>query len=129
MEGMRPPLTSLTIMWWLMMVAMMLPSATPALLLYSRVRQVRRADAGVAQTWVFLSGYLAAWGLFAIAAALAQSRLTDSSMALHSSAAQAGLLIVAGLYQLSPFKAVCIWKCRSPTHSSAATGDPVGMAQ
>lgn len=114
MEGMQPPLTALILMWWLMMVAMMLPSATPALLLYARVRQMRGADAAVAQTWVFLSGYLAAWGLFSIAAALAQSRLTDSSMALRNSGAQAGLLVLAGIYQLSPFKTACINQCRSP---------------
>lgn len=114
MEAMEPPLTALIAMWWLMMMAMMLPSATPALLLYSRVRETRGADSAVVQTWVFLSGYLAAWGLFSIAAALAQSLLTDSSMALRSSAAQAGLLVLAGVYQLSPLKAACINQCRSP---------------
>jgi predicted metal-binding membrane protein len=60
-------------MWWLMMLAMMLPSATPAILLYARVRKARSGDAAIAQTWVFMAGYLAVWLLFSIAAALFQS--------------------------------------------------------
>jgi len=115
MAGMSaPPLSALIVMWWLMMVAMMLPSATPALLLYAQVRQIRSRDADIAATWVFLAGYLAVWLLFSIAAAVAQSLLAGPSMALANHAAQASVLIAAGLYQLSPFKGACISLCRSP---------------
>jgi predicted metal-binding membrane protein len=114
MTMMEPPLTAIIAMWWLMMLAMMLPSATPAILLYARVRQTRAGDASIAQTWVFLVGYLAVWLLFSIVAASVQSLATDSSMALRSRAAQGAVLVAVGLYQLSPLKTACVSQCRSP---------------
>jgi predicted metal-binding membrane protein len=115
MAAMRePPLGALVLMWWLMMVAMMLPSAAPAMLLYARVREMRGDDAAVAQTWVFLAGYLLVWLLFSIAAAAAQNLLTGPSMALDSRVAQGAFLLFAGLYQLSPLKSACLRQCRSP---------------
>ena len=114
MTMMEPPLTAIIAMWWLMMLAMMLPSATPAILLYARVRQTRAGDASIAQTWVFLVGYLAVWLLFSIVAASVQSLITDSSMALRSRAAQGAVLVAVGLYQLSPLKSACVSQCRSP---------------
>jgi predicted metal-binding membrane protein len=97
-----------------MMVAMMLPSATPAILLYARVRHSRRGDAAIAEPWVFLAGYLAVWLLFSIAVAITQRALTGSSMALQGNSAQALVLIGAGAYQLSPMKSACVSQCRSP---------------
>ena len=115
MTMMEPPLTAIIIaMWWLMMLAMMLPSATPAIVLYARVRQTRAGDASIAQTWAFLVGYLAVWLLFSIVAASVQSLATDSSMALRSRAAQGAVLVAVGLYQLSPLKTACVSQCRSP---------------
>ena len=115
MAAMRePPLPALILMWWLMMVAMMLPSAVPAILLYSRVRQTRGHDGAIAQTWVFLAGYLAVWLLFSIIAAGAQRLVTGPSMALHDRYAEGAVLIAAGLYQLSPLKNACLSRCRSP---------------
>ena len=114
MTMMEPPLMAIIAMWWLMMLAMMLPSATPAILLYARVRQTRAGDASIAQTWVFLVGYLAVWLLFSIVAASVQSLITDSSMALRSRAAQGAVLVAVGLYQLSPLKSACVSQCRSP---------------
>jgi predicted metal-binding membrane protein len=114
MDDMRPPLGALVVMWWLMMVAMMLPSATPALLLYAQVRQIRSRDADIAAPWVFLAGYLAMWLVFSVAAAVAQHLLTAPSMALGNHTAQGAVLVAAGLYQLSPLKAACIGLCRSP---------------
>ena len=58
MAGMSPPVTALVAMWWLMMVAMMLPSAAPAILLYAKVREQQKSRGGIAQTWVFNAGYL-----------------------------------------------------------------------
>jgi predicted metal-binding membrane protein len=110
----QPPFGALLIMWWLMMVAMMLPSAAPAVLLYSRVREMRHGDSAIAQTWVFLAGYLAVWLLFSIAAAIAQLLLVAPSMGLSNRFAQGAVLIVAGLYQLSPVKSACVRECRSP---------------
>jgi len=116
MSGMAfapPPFGALVLMWSLMMLAMMLPSAAPAVLLYGRVRAIRGGD-GVARTWVFLAGYLAIWLLFATLAAFAQSLLAGSSMALGGEIAPAVLLIATGLYQLSPLKSACLRQCRAP---------------
>jgi predicted metal-binding membrane protein len=109
-----PPVGALIIMWWLMMVAMMLPSAAPAILLYARVREMRSRDAAIAQTWLFVGGYLAVWLLFSMAAAVGQALLTGPSMALGSRVAQGAVLVTAGLYQLSPLKSACLSQCRSP---------------
>jgi predicted metal-binding membrane protein len=115
MAAMRaPPFGALVLMWWVMMVAMMLPSAAPAILLYARVREMRGGDSAVAQTWVFLSGYLAVWLMFSIVAAGAQRLAADPSMALHNRIAEAAVLIAAGIYQLSPLKSACLSRCRSP---------------
>ena len=93
MGAMRsPPLGALVLMWWLMMIAMMLPSATPALLLYAQVRQIRSRDADIAATGIFLAGYLAVWLLFSLAAAFAQSLLTGPSMALDNRFAEGAVL-------------------------------------
>src|SRR5437764_9644611 len=100
MGTMGPPLTALIAMWWLMMLAMMLPSATPAVLLYARIRQARGRDAAIGQTWVFLAGYLAIWLVFSVAAAVAQTLMADSSMAFPGKPAQGALLVLAGAYQL-----------------------------
>ena len=112
---MEPPLTALIAMWWLMMLAMMLPSATPAILLYAQVRRSREQDAAIGQTWVFLLGYLAVWLCFSIAAALTQWQVADSSMAIRDNITTSVLLVLAGVYQLSPFKSVCVSQCRSPS--------------
>lgn len=105
-------------MWWIMMVAMMLPSAAPTVLLYGRVAAsgatTRPSTAG------FLAGYLAVWGLFALLATLLQTLLTRSGlldpvpMASASGRLSGGILIAAGIYQLSPLKNVCLRHCRNP---------------
>jgi len=110
----QPPFGALVVMWWLMMVAMMLPSAAPAVLLYSRVREMRNGDPAIAQTWIFLAGYLAVWLLFSIAAAIAQMLLVSPWMGLGSRFSQGAVLLAAGLYQLSPLKSACVRQCRSP---------------
>ena len=115
MPGMAsPPLSALMLMWWLMMVAMMLPSAAPAILLYARVRNMRGADADVAQSWVFLAGYLNVWLLFSIIAATVQRLAAGPDMTLENPAVASAVLILAGLYQLSPLKGACLRECRSP---------------
>ena len=111
-----------TAMWWVMMVAMMTPSAAPLVLLYGLVL---RRHAGVGQnvylpSLLLLSGYLAAWLAFAVAAAALQKALEPtnliSEMMLWSRSAvlSAAVLFAAGLYQLSPLKRACLAQCRSP---------------
>ena len=115
MAAMRPPpLSALVVMWWLMMVAMMLPSAAPAILLYARVRERRNGGAPVAQSWVFLAGYLAVWLFFSILAASAQRLIAGPSMMLGNRWAEGALLIAVGVYELTPLKNACLTRCRSP---------------
>lgn len=114
MGGMRPSFATLLVMWWVMMAAMMLPSAAPAILLYARVREMRGGDADIAQSWVFLTGYLAVWLLFSLAAAALQQQEAVPAMTVGSPQMGAALLIAAGLYQLSPFKSACLGQCRAP---------------
>ena len=112
MAGMQPGFAEVLLMWWVMMAAMMLPSAIPAVLLYSRVRAARGNDQ-VAASWLFLLGYILAWLGFSVLAALVSSFL-DQHMAVGNRSAEAALLIAAGAYQLSPLKNACLSQCRSP---------------
>jgi len=109
-----PPFGALVLMWWLMMMAMMLPSAVPAILLYARVRQAWNNGPAIAQSWIFLCGYLLVWLLFSIGAAIAQRLSIGASMALDNRYAEGALLLAAGAYQLSPLKSACVGVCRSP---------------
>ncbi|WP_211100016.1 DUF2182 domain-containing protein [Acuticoccus kandeliae] len=108
------------LMWWVMMVAMMVPSAAPAVLLYASLARKRAAtSAPYASASIFLAGYLAVWaGFSAIATALqwALERLgtVTGMMEIVSAPIAAGVLIAAGLYQLTPYKEVCLRHCQSP---------------
>ena len=117
MPGKAPPpgWPLIAAMWAAMMVAMMLPGAAPAILLYARVHRHSLGAAGAPPTTAFLAGYLACWTGFAmLAAALQLAFASPMSMALESRAMSAALLIAAGLYQLSPLKDACLSRCRSP---------------
>jgi predicted metal-binding membrane protein len=108
-------------MWWVMMVAMMTPSVAPLVLLYGRVARHHAGHAGVyAASGALLLGYLAAWALFSLVAALLQQALQPagliSPMMLWSKSAwlSAAVLGLAGLYQFSPLKRTCLARCRGP---------------
>jgi predicted metal-binding membrane protein len=109
------------IMWLVMMVAMMLPSAAPMILLYGKLaRSARDRGAVFASTTVFASFYLAVWAGFSAVAALIQCALvrrgaiSDMGLAFGDQRIAGALLIAAGLYQLTPLKYTCLEKCRSP---------------
>jgi predicted metal-binding membrane protein len=108
-------------MWWIMMAAMMAPSAAPTILLYARVhRHASPRQPGLAPTAPFAAGYLVAWLGFALAAAGLQwsaQRLGWVSPATMSSQSRwfsAAVLTATGLYQLTPLKQACLNHCRSP---------------
>jgi len=107
-------------MWWIMMIAMMLPSAAPMILLFTLVnRRSRERDAPWVPTAVFASGYLIAWGGFSLAATLLQWWLEQSgwltmSMASATPWLSGTILIAAGIYQLTPLKHACLRHCRGP---------------
>ena len=105
-------------MWVVMMVGMMIPSAAPAILLFSALRRHSRTS-GLGATSLFAVGYLIAWTGFSLLATTAQWALSQASllspfMASEGPELGAFLFIAAGLYQLSPLKHACLSKCRSP---------------
>jgi predicted metal-binding membrane protein len=120
-------------MWVTMMVAMMLPSASPTLLLYARVvRQAEskgRATRAAASIAVFAAAYLSLWILFSLLAvaaqwALEQLRAMSAMMSLRATALAGAVLIAAGLYQLTPLKTACLRHCRAPAQFIAAHWRP-----
>jgi predicted metal-binding membrane protein len=108
------------IMWWTMMMAMMLPTAVPALL----------TDAAIASKWspgedrrlleiAFALGYVSVWTAFALIATAVNvgiGRVIQMTpmMAITSQVVGVVLLALAGLYQLTPAKQSCLVKCQSP---------------
>ncbi|MFP6746735.1 MAG: DUF2182 domain-containing protein [Alphaproteobacteria bacterium] len=107
-------------MWWVMMVAMMLPSAAPLVLLFAAVnRKSRLGGRPYVPTGVFAAGYLVAWGGFSLLAVLGQwglERLALLSPMMQTTSLYLGaaLLVGAGVYQLTPLKQACLRHCRSP---------------
>jgi predicted metal-binding membrane protein len=107
-------------MWWVMMIAMMLPSATPMLLLFARInRKEKGGGRPYVPTSIFAAGYLLAWGGFSALAAALQWMLEQlgllSGMMVATSYWLGGVILVfAGLWQLTPLKSACLRQCRSP---------------
>lgn len=117
-------------MWWLMMFAMMLPSAAPMVLLHAAVTRKGLLHANAAgpnapsprlrwTTTAFITGYLVMWGAFSLVAVVAQwalerGELLSAMMMSTSKLLGSGLLLAAGVWQLTPFKTVCLLHCRSP---------------
>jgi predicted metal-binding membrane protein len=109
-------------MWAVMMVGMMVPSAAPMALVYAAVaRKASRQGESLAPTAVFVTGYVVMWTLFSAGATLLQwclesTALLSPMMVSTSPALGAGLLVAAGLYQMTPQKDACLRHCRSPAH-------------
>lgn len=115
-----PRLLLLWAMWAAMMAGMMLPSAAPLLLLYARVMRARQAVRHPAlRIYAMAAGYLAVWAAFSVGATILQRALADESwltmmMEPADTRFAAGLLILAAIYQLTPWKNACLDACRSP---------------
>ncbi|MEH6351493.1 DUF2182 domain-containing protein [Pseudomonas sp. 3JA] len=109
-------------MWVVMMVGMMLPSTLPMLLIYQQMLRKRMpAPRRHLALLLFGSAYVLVWAGFALGAtalqwALEQLALLSPGMRSTSTALGAGLLLVAGVYQWLPSKAVCLEHCRGPLH-------------
>ena len=106
-------------MWLVMMVAMMLPSAAPMLLLFAVTQRERVMSGEPATVLAFAGGYLLVWGGFSVAAAalqaaLQQSMLLSNDLAMVGGWLPAVVLALAGVYQLTPLKHACLVRCRSP---------------
>ena len=108
------------LMWSLMMVAMMLPSALPMILLFARLTRQGGERGRMVRSLAFAGSYLIVWATFSAGAAAAQALLVSSGMvsaialSLGGGEIAAGLLLLAGMYQLTPLKRACLDQCRSP---------------
>lgn len=108
------------VMWVLMSIAMMLPTAAPAILTFAEIAHAgEHAGSPGSRVAAFIGGYLAAWGAFGALATAAQWAL--ATLVLHSAEFDskrpllAGVaLIGAGSYQFSAIKSACLTQCRSP---------------
>jgi predicted metal-binding membrane protein len=111
-----PSVLAIGVMWAVMMAAMMLPSALPMVLTFvdlSERRGQRSHSVG------FVAAYLLAWFAFSVAAVGAQWALQfagwiNPMIVSTSVPLTALLLVIAGLYQFSPLKRVCLARCRTP---------------
>ena len=108
------------LMWVVMMVAMMVPGASPMIAVFAAINRRRREEGGpCVRTVVFLLGYLIVWSIFSLAAAvvhliLERTGLLTPMMASASTTLSAVLFAAAGLYQWTPLKDVCLRHCRTP---------------
>ena len=106
------------LMWAVMMVGMMVPSAAPMILAFANINRRRREQGNpYVPTAVFVSGYLLVWVGFSVSAALAQVALVFAifgSSNMGVSLIGGALLLAAGAFQLSPLKSVCLRHCRTP---------------
>ena len=109
------------LMWWIMMIAMMLPSVAATVLLYGAlIRRGTESDNAPRYALYFVVGYLLAWALFSLLATIAQWLLelrglvSPESMTLTSHFIAGGVLVLAGIYQFTPWKHACLEHCRSP---------------
>jgi len=103
------------LMWVIMMAAMMLPSAAPMVRMFARCCHTRPGP----PTAAFVAGYLTIWtGLSAMASlaqwGLLELRLITPMMESASRWLSGGLLVGAGIFQLTPLKDSCLSQCRSP---------------
>jgi predicted metal-binding membrane protein len=113
-------LTLLFVMWAVMMVAMMVPSASPLILMLAAANRKRRErDDPLVSTGLFLAGYLLVWTAFSAVATAAQwglhaTALLSPAMVGTSPVLGGLLLISAGLFQFTSLKRACLAHCRSP---------------
>jgi predicted metal-binding membrane protein len=108
--------------WVTMMAAMMLPSAAPMVLLFDRVsgERARRGRDSV-PTSLFIAAYLATWIAYGLVAYGLYRLVASFELGVldwdRGGPWIAGIAVaLAGLYELTPLKSVCLRHCRSPLH-------------
>ena len=106
-------------MWLAMMIAMMLPSALPMLLLYRRAAAFRGESRLSLLTLAIGAGYFLVWTLFGLlayvgGAAIGHALMTRLALSRIVPLAAGLALVLAGIYQLTPWKSACLKHCRDP---------------
>jgi predicted metal-binding membrane protein len=112
--------TAAFLIWTVMMVAMMLPTAVRAIDVFGSFARKRTSAIGSAPaTSLFVLGYVAVWTAYSVVAAAGQVALSRASLlapTLQSTSVvlSVALLLVAGTFQFTSFKDACLTQCRSP---------------
>lgn len=109
-------LLAVFIMWAIMMVAMMLPSALPMILTFINLSRQKNLDT---HGWFFITAYLVIWAGFSAAATilhwgLQATGLLTPMMSSRSTGLTVILLLVAGVVQFTHLKEACLRHCRTP---------------
>jgi predicted metal-binding membrane protein len=104
------------VMWAVMMAAMMLPSALPMILAFLRLSE---RGGEPARARMFVGAYLLVWAGFSAVATALQWMLqavdwVDPMIVSTSPVLSGALLVIAGVYQFTPLKKVCLDTCRTP---------------
>ena len=113
------------LMWVVMMTAMMTPAVAPTILLVATVERRRGQPNPLARAASALLGYFGVWAAACVVATLVQYGLHEAGVTygamspLRSPVAAVGVLILVGLFELSPGKAACLRLCRSPIDTIA----------
>jgi predicted metal-binding membrane protein len=113
-------LAHMFIMWSIMMVAMMIPSATPMIIIFATVnRQRSNKQDPFIPTWVFVLGYLTTWTVYSGLATMVQWGLHTAALLTHTLVITSPLLgalflVAAGVFQWTPLRDACMTQCRSP---------------
>jgi len=112
-------LTPFLLIWIVMMVAMMFPTAAPMILTFHNIQRRRATPGAFFATWAFVTGYLVLWALTGVAA-YSMARGAEAAAAYFAVSARSfariggGVLVLAGVYQFTPMKNFCLLKCRTP---------------
>lgn len=115
-----PDFAAMLLMWSVMMIAMMLPSATPMILLYEKINRKRESQGRAREPIaLFIGGYLLVWVGFSVLATILNWALHTggslTTMMGRGTPVIAGVaLLGAGIYQWTPLKYACLTHCRSP---------------
>ena len=107
-------------MWAIMMVAMMVPSAAPMILLHARIDKAPTQSQRTRNSLLFALSYLLVWAAFSASAAFVQALLvsaghvSDMALSVGYRPIAAALLLAAAAYELTAAKRLCLDKCQSP---------------
>jgi predicted metal-binding membrane protein len=105
------------VIWLVMMIAMMFPSVAPMVLAHASIARSRGDGSLPLSTLAFVGGYLAAWTAAGLVPLTVIQFLNHSTFSLATSTlVRLGgvVILVAGIYQFTPLKNVCLRSCRSP---------------
>ena len=110
----------LFLMWSVMMIAMMTPSILPMLMLFTTLNARNKSKGkDTSSTLLLLAGYLMSWVLFSLVITLPEYAMHKSGLLnpmMEPTHAYLGsvMLVIAGIYQFTPFKDACLTVCQSP---------------